>query len=560
MKRILLFLSILIIALTNVWAKKSLSTPPVDAPKITLTVQPGSEFYIDFTGLPDKDITIWVESDGVQTPIEVPKGVEEGQLLQLRTVKDNTIILHGDITRMAIEAQYSQISELNADNNNSIQRVSLYLTPISKVSFRACKNLDLLYVRECATSEIDITGCSSLAELKCNGNNDLSTLDITQCPALEDLECEENQIEVLDFSNCPKIKTVNAAFNAIKSLDFSNNPLLELLDVDSNQIEDLKIDKCTSLKELIIEDNQLTSIDVSKNTKLTKLQIGENKIQEVDLTGLTELIRFHCPKQEGGMEKVDLTPCTKLQYVVTYENRMKELKLPASEDLLRIECYDEELKSLDISKNKNLTELFCENNKIESINTKDHLKLLTFRARNNPLKSLDLSNSPDLVRLEMKGTPSLSEIKVAPELKKANWIELNGCKLDACAIDFVVKALNDTFVEEQPNLKKLFIANNPGTATCNTKAATDKHWVVDAQGDGTGCPQSTLQPILDNIVIGATSKGAYIYSDIAVETTVYTVTGEVATRAIVEGATLLPLAQGSYIVQAGNKAKKIIVQ
>lgn len=554
MKKILLSCLLAFMPAMMLWGQ---DTPPADAPKITFGVTPGVEFDIDLVGSETEDATVWVESDGQFSPFLLPKGLDAGQTLKLRTVKDEQLVLHGKVARISIVSADALVW-LDATNNTFLQRLNLNTTPISSVILKGCSNIDLIYVDQCGAQTLDITGCSNLIELSCL-KNELQALDITQCPNLVTLKCGENGIEKLDFSKCPNLKFVHAEENKLTVADLSNNPLLEELDVDYNSVKEVKVANSPNLRELHVGDNKLTSVDVSKNTKLENLKIDGNNISSIDLTGLSELKMFNCHEQENGMETLDLTPCSNLQYLVTFNNKMKTLKLPATNTLLRIECYKENLETLDVTKNEKLVELFCEDNQLKTIDLSKNTDLRKFRGRKNPMKSLDLSNSPLLTRLEMKETPELTEVKLPETLSEIQFVEFSKCNLDACAIDGIINALNDKLVPEQPNLKKLFIKDNPGTATSNTAKAIAKHWVVDATGDATGCPQSIEELYSKNVEVRAMEKGIYVQTEQALETVVYSVGGEILSSSLVEGSVIIPVEKGTYVVRVANMAKKVIV-
>lgn len=340
----------------------------------------------------------------------------------------------------------------------------------------------------------------------------------------------------------------------------TNNPLLEVLDLNTNSIVRLNTEKCPLLRELLLNGNVLTELNVSKNLKLETLHIGANQISTIDLAGLSCLTHFHCEEQASGMERLDLTPCTSLVYIVTYDNKMKELKLPSTESLLKIEYYDEELTSLDVTKNEKLVELFCENNQIQSIDLAHNADLRKFRGRKNPLRSLDLSNSPLLTRIEMKETATLQELILPTTLAEAVYVELNNCALDVCTINPVIDALNSTYVQENPQMKKLFIANNPGTPTCNTQAAVAKHWVVDATGNGTGCPESIEQMQQAKVDIWTNATGIGIRCNALSKAVVYSLVGEVLACTDLEKEASISLAQGVYVVRVGDWVQKVVVE
>ena len=81
----------------------------------------------------------------------------------------------------------------------------------------------------------------------------------------------------------------------------------------------------TALKELSCWQNQLTTLDLSKNTALTKVWCFNNKITSLNVSGCTALQELDC--NENQLAHLDLSGCPALTKLYCYKNQIKDSKM-----------------------------------------------------------------------------------------------------------------------------------------------------------------------------------------------------------------------------------------
>ncbi|KGN66960.1 hypothetical protein JT26_10495, partial [Porphyromonas sp. COT-108 OH1349] len=96
----------------------------------------------------------------------------------------------------------------------------------------------------------------------------------------------------------------------------------------------------------------------------------------------------------------------------------------------------------------------------------------------NSLTSLDVSKNTALTIFYCSINPNLSSLKISSSINDRLWV--NDCKLSAKTLNEIFTTLPDVKGLTEGE-KKIGIANNPGTAACNKKIATDKGWKLDVE-------------------------------------------------------------------------------
>ena len=143
-------------------------------------------------------------------------------------------------------------------------------------------------------NNLNLSGCTSLEELNCDMNNNLTSLDVSSCTSLVKLSCYYTNLTSLDLSSCTSLEELNCFDNNLTSLDLSNNPALSELGCEYNNLTSLDVSSCTALTYLNCSDNNLTSLDLSQNTALTYLNCSDNNLASFDLSQNTALTYLNC--------------------------------------------------------------------------------------------------------------------------------------------------------------------------------------------------------------------------------------------------------------------------
>ena len=90
-------------------------------------------------------------------------------------------------------------------------------------------HLEILVCRQNQISQLDLSGCPNLTELKCY-NNHLSSLDLSNTTKLETLDCTFNPLTYLDLSHTPDLSSLSCIETRLVSLDLSHTPKLTRMD------------------------------------------------------------------------------------------------------------------------------------------------------------------------------------------------------------------------------------------------------------------------------------------------------------------------------------------
>lgn len=192
-----------------------------------------------------------------------------------------------------------------------------------------CDKLTELLCYYCMIDQVNVSGCSSLTVLNCNGNNRIYDLNVSECPLLVELQCGFNLLYSLNLSNNPNLVTVVCSYNQIVALDFSNNTELEHISCDNCGAYFIDVSKCEKLKTLSCEYNNLFAVDVSANSLLEMLIC-----------------------QSNNMPAIDVTNNTLLDTLICFGNPIRELDVSNNPALSWFICgWGSYLRELDLSKN-----------------------------------------------------------------------------------------------------------------------------------------------------------------------------------------------------------------
>ena len=130
---------------------------------------------------------------------------------------------------------------------------------------------------------------------------------------------------------------------------------------------------------------------------------------------------------------------------------IKNLDVSKKTELKDLDCSYNQLKNLNVCKNTELTGLYCNHNELTNLDVSNNTMLCHLRCNNNKLTSLDVSNCVICL----------------------NWIDISSNQLSAGALNNLFETLNNNL-----GFKKINIANNPGTSSCDISIATSKGWEV----------------------------------------------------------------------------------
>ena len=135
-------------------------------------------------------------------------------------------------------------------------------------------------------------------------------------------------------------------------------------------------------------------LDLSGCTKLEYLCFRDNFITELDVSGCTSLSSLICYR--NCLTSLNVSDCCQLSVLAFQENSVSTIDISHNPLLTAFCCDGNEIDSLDLSHNHELSELRCENNHITSLDLSNNPKLAWLWTDGNPLSKLDLSSNPQL--------------------------------------------------------------------------------------------------------------------------------------------------------------------
>lgn len=190
---------------------------------------------------------------------------------------------------------------------------------------------------------LEVSGCSSLKEIKCIDNDLTGTLDVSGLTALERLWCDNNDLTAINVSSCTALKRLICSYNNLTTLDVSNLTTLQELRCFNNGLTALNVSGCTGMTSLSCSDNALASLNVSGLTALTNLNCYNNDLTELNVSGLTALKVLSC--YGNSLTTLHMSGCTEMGQLWCYDNALTALDVSGLTKLFRLHCYNNDMSS-----------------------------------------------------------------------------------------------------------------------------------------------------------------------------------------------------------------------
>lgn len=291
-----------------------------------------------------------------------------------------------------------QTASLDLTPFKSLEYFSLEYSRRTSVSSIDCSGLDKLkdlavigygqknsdsggYSSEGNLVSLKLEGCSSLQELYCYFNKNLSEVDLSDCPELTEFSAYWCNLSSVDLTHNPKMKTVYLTGNPISTIDLSQNPDLEWAAFLGTDMVSLDISHNTKLKTLYSR----TPTIIGEGSSLELFETGTDDFSENHYTvSFKNLKEFHFWQPEGvEFEYIDLSACTQLETFWTSWRPLKSIIFGSSAasiktliidhisgdlaidfsqftSLEKIDCSGGTFKSLDVSMLSTLKTLYCQ--------------------------------------------------------------------------------------------------------------------------------------------------------------------------------------------------------
>lgn len=249
-------------------------------------------------------------------------------------------------------------------------------------------------------SEIDVSGCSSLASLSCYGDS-LKSLDVSGLTALTNLYCRSKALTSLNVNGCTSLMNLQCySGKCLASLDVSGGTALKRLSGYSENsklwVGTLKIHG-VSMDTLVIRDCRIGVLDASGCTSLMSLNCSSNSLGSLDVHGCTSLTSLNCSNNSesySGLRSLDVSSCTSLTSLNCSGNRLTSLNVSGLTSLTSLDCSNNVynpgggysvwgLTSLDVSSCTSLASLNCSHNSLTSLDVSGCKSLSRLDCRDN---------------------------------------------------------------------------------------------------------------------------------------------------------------------------------
>lgn len=333
-------------------------------------------------------------------------------------------------------------------------------------------------------------------------------------------------------------------------------------------ISAVKFLETTDIEEIDLYGNEIKAIDLTSLEHLRILNLALNELERIDLTG-NKALQSLTLYGNSGITELDLTANKALVEIDVKSLSLSELALdlPLLEEL---NAQGNKIKQLDLSKAKALVNLRLAYNPMTSFAPRerlDHLKLLVLT--NSPLTEIKLDNMPAIERLFLSNN-EIRGLDFPKELTALNYLDISSCKLDACQLDKIYKALpawspSSIGIEDPVTLYNRGQGDRANEATTSdTSIATSKGWRVAAEGDGTGCEDESVGEIskgrgynyyVDGSMLSVSLSPEYRGEEIRL----YSLGGKLIHRASGQMEYQLMLEGGFYILEVGQVAHRVLV-
>ena len=174
------------------------------------------------------------------------------------------------------------------------------------------------------------------------------------------------QIGITELSNLP-----------IASLPFVKGLAIELLEIMGIDLTELDLSSVPNLTRLYCGEIEwyyrgsclLNKLDLSPVPKMEYLLCDGNLLTELDLSPVPQLRHLRC--RTNQLKRLDLSGATELEWIICADNQLTELDLRAVPELTRLDCTENQLTYLDITPLSNLSELDYDKDKIRLIQRPD---------------------------------------------------------------------------------------------------------------------------------------------------------------------------------------------
>ncbi len=322
MKKILLSLSVLMLALTNAQADVAINDKNFPDEKLREAVK-------DFDYLSDDDGKLSAEEIENFREIQVG-GAKNFKGLELLPNLE-TIILVGDAE------SYSSITSFDAKPFKKLGRLDFHNYAVT--------SLDLTYSN--SLWNIEINNCRDLSAIKTASNGEPYAVYLINLPKLIDIsKCELKNARGIEFKS-----------TGIQDIDVSNNPTLEWLRIAGSNNEDgemvvyelnsVNIAGCDLLWDLGLVNVKLQSIRINNLARFYDLSLFQCETKDIVVENMPNLGGLEC--SDCSIQNLTIKKCPVLNGVGCANNNIHNLIIDDSPNLFGLNAENNKLMWLDMS-------------------------------------------------------------------------------------------------------------------------------------------------------------------------------------------------------------------
>lgn len=260
---------------------------------------------------------------------------------------------------------------------------------------------------------------------------DMTGINITNLSGIEaftnltHIYCVSCNLTTVDLSNNPNINTINLRVNYNLSSFTFPTVATNLFEVNLSgcNLSSLTLPSATTIRKLYIDENPISSIDLSNSTSLQQITANNCNLNGINITNLY-LSRLELNNNPIG--SINLSGQMGLGTLKVSNCNLNSLNLTDCDNSLStIECAYNNLNTLDLTNQTNIYILDCRNNNLTSLVIPATIKKL-YASNNNIANNLDLSNSSDLIELDLYGN-DFQKINLAGDNDSSyTFFDLNG--------------------------------------------------------------------------------------------------------------------------------------
>ena len=418
--------------------------------------------------------------------VEVKYTVDPNQMAYNRwitgAIEGSTIKITGDITEVSMREL--ELTSAKIENMSVLQNLDLAKNSIT--DFQIVGNAPIKFLSLQDNNLTNGVFDNSTLSLE-NAAETLVSVDLWNNPGLTCLDLRYlTNLESISANDCPDLASIficapEESRPKLRSINFGNCDLGDFYPVS-----------LPGLRVLNLEGNRLMTDDydgfvLGDYPELTDLSLGNNP----------------------GLKKLDISHCTKLEFLSVENDNLSYLDVSQAPNLLRLIAGNNNISSLDLGNNKLLRTISVEGNPIKAIDFSIFPNLSTVNISDTQISRAFLMNAYYLQEFRAKNTNLEFVDFLGTQSGNVSLIDLRDNKnMTGETVSYTIhtlRASKSNSWSSSPNL--LLSGSNAETADTDIAESDDYHWICDVKGDGTAQWRTVDVNIVDATDTGDNKKG-----------------------------------------------------